>query len=495
MQKIMNDLPTSLYRADQVRELDRTTIEDFSIPGYTLMQRAGQAAFEILRSCWPQALEVLVIAGPGNNGGDGYVVARETLIAGLGVTVVQLGDVERIHRDALSARRAYLEVGGRVKMYAGGRLPPCDVIVDALLGTGLEREVKDLWLEVIEEINAHRAPVMAVDIPSGLHSDRGVPLGASVRAQCTVTFIGMKQGQCTGPAVDYCGRLYFHDLKVPGGVYDDQKPAVQRIDLKDLSVRLLPRERNTNKGYFGHVLVIGGGQGMSGAARMAAAAAARTGAGLVSIATHPAHATVLNLTNPELMVHGVESPDDLESLIQRATVLAIGPGMGQTQWSQSLFNALIDRDFPMVLDADALNLLAKHPMQKERWVLTPHPGEAARLLQSDAARIQQDRYSAASSLQQQYGGVCVLKGAGTVVCSENRTAVCSAGNPGMASGGMGDVLTGVVAALLAQGLTLVDAAEMGVCVHAVAGDACAAAGERGMMASDLLPHIRRLVNT
>ena len=493
----MTDLPNNLYRAAQVRELDRVAIEDYSIPGYTLMQRAGQATIEILRARWPTALEVLVIAGPGNNGGDGYVVARLALLAGFGVRVVQLGDPEGIRGDALKARHAYLEVGGQVQLYAGGKLAPCDVIVDALLGTGLEREVRDLWEEVIEAMNDHQAPVLAVDIPSGLHSDRGVPLGTAVRAHCTITFIGMKQGQCTGPALDYCGRLYFHDLNVPSGVYETQRPAVKRIDLQHLRRRLPPRERNSNKGHFGHVLIIGGEQGMSGAARMAAEAAARTGAGLVSVATRVAHAAVLNLTAPELMVHGVDSAQDLEPLLKRSTVLAIGPGLGQTQWSQRLLNAVIDMNIPMVLDADALNLLAKNPSRRVHWVLTPHPGEAARLLQRDvASSIQQDRYEAASALQRRYGGVCVLKGAGTVVCSEERTALCAAGNPGMASAGMGDVLTGVIAALLAQRLSLTDAAELGVCVHALAGDAAAANdGERGLMASDLFLHLRRLINT
>ncbi|MEN8133507.1 MAG: NAD(P)H-hydrate dehydratase, partial [Pseudomonadota bacterium] len=288
--------------------------------------------------------------------------------------------------------------------------------------------------------------------------------------------------------------LYFDDLQVPAGVYETQTPAAQRIDPQRYDGLLRPRERNSNKGRFGHVLVIGGERGMSGAARMAGEAAARTGAGLVSVATRDCHASMLNLTVPELMVRGVESADALAPLLERATVIAIGPGLGQTEWSRSLLEAVLHLPHPMVVDADALNLLATDPRESDQWVLTPHPGEAARLLHCDTETIQSDRYAAAASLQQRYGGVCVLKGAGTLVASKERVAVCNTGNPGMASGGMGDVLTGVIAGLLAQGLSPVDAAELGVWVHGAAGDAAAAQGERGMLASDLFPHLRQRLN-
>jgi NAD(P)H-hydrate epimerase len=491
----VTELPIDLYRASQVRELDRCAIEDFSIPGYTLMQRAGQAAFDILRKRWPDAHVIQVVVGPGNNGGDGYVIAHLARQAGLSVKLFQLGDPERIRGDALSARMAYVEDDGQIQTYEGQSLADCDVVVDALFGTGLEREITGHWRGVIEAINALSVPVLSVDIPSGLHSDNGVVLGVVVRAQCTVTYIGLKQGQFTGAAADCCGEIYFDDLQVPAAVYDTQKPSARRIQLQQYIGLLAPRERNSNKGRFGHVLVIGGQQGMSGAVRMAGEAAARTGAGLVSVATREVHAPFLNLAIPELMVKGVESVEALTPLLEQATVIAIGPGLAQTNWSRMLLQAVLNLDLPMVIDADALNLLSHYPVRGKRCVLTPHPGEAARLLATDVDTIQRDRYSAAISLQQRYDAVCVLKGAGTVVSSKDRITVCGAGNPGMASGGMGDVLTGVIAGLLAQGLPLVDAAEMGVCLHAVAGDAVAEeSGERGMLATDLLPHLHRLVN-
>ncbi len=337
----MTDLPINLYRADQVRELDRTAIEDLSIPGYTLMQRAGRATFEVLQQRWPQARALLVVAGPGNNGGDGYVIARLALQAGWRVNLFQLGDPQRIRGDALTARRAYLDAGGSEQGYSGQSLPDCDVIVDALFGTGLERAVRDRWKEIIEAINAQDIPSLAVDIPSGLHSDTGGVLGAAVRADCTVTFIGLKQGQFTADALDFCGELYFDDLQVPAAAYEAQMPAALRVDPQGCEVLLRPRRRNSNKGRFGHVLVIGGERGMSGAARMAAEAAARTGAGLVSVATRECHASTLNLTVPELMVHGVESADALPPLLERATGIAIGPGLGQTQWSRHMLETVL----------------------------------------------------------------------------------------------------------------------------------------------------------
>lgn len=490
----MTGLPSNLYRAAQVRELDRTAIEDFGLPGYTLMRRAGQAAFRLLATRWPDAHKLLILAGAGNNGGDGYVIARLALQKGLRVHVVQMGDPARIRGDALKARKDYLEKGGSVVDYSGGSLPDCDVIVDALLGTGLEREVSGQWKAVIEAINAHPSPVLAVDIPSGLHSDQGIALGEAVRAHCTISFIGLKQGQFTAAAADYCGEIFFDDLQVPEGVYSAQTPAVKKLALDQFHNQLSPRVRNSNKGQFGHALIIGGEHGMSGAARMAAEAAARVGAGLVSVATRGAHAVMLNLTRPELMVHSIEAREQLQPLLERATAVAIGPGLGQSTWSQELFAAVIDVELPLVFDADALNLLAKQPRHSDRWVLTPHPGEAARLLTSTSRKIQEDRYSAAETLQSRYGGVCVLKGAGTVVSSGNRTSVCTAGNPGMASGGMGDVLTGMIVGLLAQGFSLTDAAELGVCVHGAAGDAVAAGGERGLLATDLFNPIRALIN-
>ncbi|MDQ4147235.1 MAG: NAD(P)H-hydrate dehydratase [Pseudomonadota bacterium] len=491
----MNQLPRALYRTEQVRELDRMAIEDFAIAGYTLMQRAGQAAFDVLRTRWPQAKKILVAAGTGNNGGDGYVVAQCAKAVGLDVRVVQFGDAGRLRGDAFTAREAYLAAGSEVDSCDDGVLPPADAIVDALLGTGLRQEVREDLKSAIEAINAHPAPVLAIDVPSGLHSDTGVPLGTAVKASCTISFIGLKQGLFTGQAADYCGAVYFDDLQAPAGIYTRQQAAAWRIDLAQFSELLARRARASHKGHFGHVLVIGGERGMSGAPRMAGEAAARVGAGLVSVATRAVNAPVVNTARPELMVHATEKPADLKPLLKRATVVALGPGLGQASWSRALLDAIVKIDTPKVIDADGLNLLATDPVSREDWVLTPHPGEAARLLGENTATIQGDRYHAVRMLQARYGGVCVLKGAGSLISSKERIAVCTAGNPGMASGGMGDVLTGVIAGLLAQSLNGQQAAELGVCLHAAAADMAAAdGGERGLLATDLFAYLRRLSN-
>ncbi len=265
-------------------------------------------------------------------------------------------------------------------------------------------------------------------------------------------------------------------------------------NLQAILDRELQRKPTDDKGHFGHVLVVGGDFCMSGAARLAGEAAARAGAGLVSVATHAEHAAIISAAVPELMCHGVEDSASLMPLLRRASVVAIGPGLGKSPWAQALLGVMLQSDLPMVVDADALNLLAIEPAKKDNWILTPHPGEAARLLGQTVEEVQSDRTAAAIELQKKYGGVVVLKGAGTVVVdSEEVIGICGEGNPGMASGGMGDVLTGVIAGLLAQGLSLSQAARLGVCLHARAGDSAAEEGQRGLLASDLFPFIRRLV--
>lgn len=488
-------LPHALYRAAGVRELDRIAIEDHGIPGLTLMERAGAASYRLLRETWPTVGALAVICGGGNNAGDGFVVARLAHADGLQVHVVMVGAEASLKGDARSAYDAMLEAGVEAEAFAGTVPAGADVLVDALLGTGIDREVTGEWRRAIEAMNASGSPVLAIDIPSGLHADSGHVMGAAVRADLTISFIGLKAGLFTGVGRDCSGRIEFSDLNVPVTVYKDVPIAARRIDYPAMRTHLPPRGRSTHKGHYGHVLVIGGDNGYLGAARMAGEAAARTGAGLVSVATRAGHADSLAPARPELMVHGIETPAELAQLLQRATVVAIGPGLGRSDWATRLLATVLEGRWPLVLDADALNLLAEQPLRREDWVLTPHPGEAGRLLGTDTAAVQADRLAALTELQSRYGGVIVLKGSGTLIgCGNAPPALCSDGNPGLASGGTGDVLTGIVAGLLAQGFDSAVAAELGVCLHAAAADAAAAEGERGMLASDLFPHLRRLVN-
>lgn len=489
-------LPTALFTARSVRALDRFTIEQCGIPGRTLMQRAGEAVWRTLRRRWPRAARIGVLAGLGNNAGDGYVVALAACRAGLDVTVWQMGEAARLTGDAAFWAGAARDAGVPVQPAAGFDPRRSDVIVDALFGTGLARPVEGAWAALIEAVDASGRPVVAVDTPSGIAADTGAVLGVAVRARATVTFVGLKQGLFTGRAPAYVGSIEFDDLGVPDEARSAVAPDARLVDLAALQGRwLAPRPRDTHKGHFGHLLVVGGNVGYAGAARMAAEAALRSGAGLVSVATHPAHAATLGIGRPELMVHPVADAAALSTLLARATAVVAGPGLGRDDWAQGLLAALLERPGPMVLDADALNLLAADPLARDDWVLTPHPGEAGRLLGSDAAAVQADRFAALAALAGRYGGTVVLKGAGTLVGSAGAPpAVCPLGNPGMASGGMGDVLAGVVGGLLAQRLPPPAAAELGVAVHGAAADAAAADGERGLVASDLLAPMRRLLN-
>ncbi|MGE0387916.1 MAG: NAD(P)H-hydrate dehydratase [Gammaproteobacteria bacterium] len=489
-------LPDALYRAASVRRLDRAAIDDAGIPGVTLMQRAGEAAWLVLRRRWPAARRIAVMCGAGNNGGDGYVIARLAHADGCEVQLVQVGDVRRLGPDAALHARAAADAGLAPRALDAAALGGLDVVVDALLGIGLDREVGGDYRRAIDAIDAARVPVLAVDVPSGLNADTGMPMGAAVVAAATVTFIGVKQGLLTGRAADHRGELWFADLDVPAQVYGRVAADARVADLARERSALAPRARSGHKGDHGHVLVIGGDLGYAGAARMSAQAAARTGAGLVSLATHPEHAALAAIAQPEIMARGVADRHGLQVLARRATVVALGPGLGTDAWGESLFGAALDLELPLVLDADALNLLARAPLRRDDWVLTPHPGEAARLLGVATAAVQADRFAAAAAIQARYGGVCVLKGAGSLIAAgDGPPAVCVHGNPGMASGGMGDVLTGVIAALRAQRLDASAAARLGVCLHAAAADAAALRdGERGLLATDLFPHLRRLVN-
>ncbi len=489
----MTAIADRIYTATQTRELDRIAIQEFGIPGYTLMTRAGQATFDAIRETWPQAHSLCILCGAGNNGGDGYVIAQLALQAGWSVSVLMLGDVLRLSDDAQQAYSAFQAAGGRAHPFEG-ELPEADILVDALFGTGLARTIEGAYADAIACLNRHPAPVVAVDIPSGLHADTGKPLGCAVQAALTVTFIGLKAGLLTGSARDYCGEIRYARLDVPDEVYAKVPTDMQRLGLHTLQAHLPARSRTAHKGHFGHTLLVGGAPGMSGAIRLAGEGALRAGSGLVSIATHQEHAPTVNLLRPELMVHAVESPVQLRPLLQKMDALGIGPGMGQTAWSRGLLTMAQNTDIPKVLDADALNLLAQTRSKRDDWILTPHPGEAARLLGCETADVENDRVAAARRLQHEYGGVIALKGAGSIVASDTSLAICPAGNPGMASGGMGDALTGIIAGLLAQGLGLAAAAESGVYAHALAANRAAIQGERGLLASDLLNCLRETLN-
>jgi NAD(P)H-hydrate epimerase len=491
----MKAIPSRLFRAEQVREFDRRAIEDQGIPGYELMTRAGRAAWHLASEMFPSARRWLVVCGAGNNAGDGYVVARLAQAAGRHPVVRWLKDPESLCGDAHTAWAAYRDAGGEAAAWDGASVPDrCDLIVDALLGTGLDRPVSGPWADAVAAVNDAGRPVVALDVPSGLNADTGAEMGAAVRADLTVTFVGMKLGLLTGRGPALCGRVRFAGLAIPPAALA-MEPAAHRLR-EDALNRVLPkRVRDGHKGRYGHALVVGGGEGMGGAPRLAAEAALRSGAGLVSVATVPEHVAPLLASCPEVMTRGVSNGGDLDPMLKRATLVALGPGLGQTDWSRKMFTRALASGRPLVLDADGLNLLADNPLRRDDWVLTPHPGEAARLLGATVGEVEADRPGAVRALQDRYGGVVILKGAGTLVCDgEGPLSLCDRGNPGMATAGMGDVLTGIVAGLAVQSGRLAEAAAFGVLVHALAGDRAAADAERGLMARDLIGMLRSVVN-
>lgn len=505
-------LPLELYTAASVRELDRLAIEEFGIPGLQLMKRAARAAFATVLERWPAPAHLHVFCGTGNNGGDGFIVAALACQRGLSVTVWQVGALGRIAGDALQARRFAEREQVDIREFDGS-VPRGGVVVDALLGTGLAGDVRAPFVAAIDAINASGLPALALDIPSGLCSDTGRVLGTAVVATATVSFIGLKRGLFTGAAADHCGVIRFAGLDVPAEIFGRVPADAHRLVLESTLAALAPRPRIAHKGLYGHVLVVGGDHGMAGAAALASQAAARLGAGLVSCATRPEHVAALVARCPEVMAHGVRGRGDLEPLLERATTIVIGPGLGRGAWGEQLLQCVLQfaatTAIRLVVDADALNILAERRLDapspkaqgpqtqgpQTQWVLTPHPGEAARLLECQNADIQRNRFDAVAALQRRFGGVVILKGSGSLVATATGIGVAGYGNPGMASGGMGDVLSGVLGSLLAQGLSIEAAVQLGVCLHGAAADRAALEdGERGLLASDLLPHLRSLVN-
>lgn len=480
----MTDIDSRLYRAEQVRELDRLAIEEHGIPGYELMQRAGAAAFGVLRVRFPEARRLLVCCGGGNNGGDGYVVARLASDAGLSVELLAQSPVDKLHGDAARAARDWQDAGGA----AAAEVAPetADVIVDALLGTGLDRPVRDDYAALIGRINAAGAPIVAIDVPSGLDADTGMPRGQTIRAAVTVSFIGRKRGLETGQAGDFTGDLVFEGLATPASIHAGLEPDARRLSAEDVRAVLPPRLPSTHKGDLGHVLVCGGDYGMPGACLLAARAALKAGSGLVSVATRARHAIAMASGLPEAMWSDGEDGERLGALLQRADAVAVGPGLGRSDWSRALLDRVLKFDGPIVVDADALNLLAERPVTRGDWILTPHPGEAARLLGCGTDEIQQDRFAAVRRIASRYGAVTLLKGAGTLVADpDGRVGLCPFGNPAMATAGMGDALTGIAASLVGQGVPEWPAACAAAVLHARTGDAVAK-GRRSILAGELI---------
>jgi len=488
-------LPIDIYSTSQIREFEQAAINDYQIPEIKLMQSAGEAIFAHIEAVYANVNDLFVFCGPGNNGGDGYYVAKLAQDAGIETTAFYIAPPENLTGAARWAYEAAKKAEVSILPFDEQVPDVTDLIIDALFGIGLTREIEGEFLNAVHWINQSSVPVLAVDIPSGICSDTGAILGDAVYADTTMTFIGLKPGLLTGEATSYVGELNWSDLALPTDIFLHAKPFAIRLNQDMLDDYLPPRLKNSHKNDFGHVVILGGDYGMAGAVSMAANAALRVGAGLVTVVTRSAHIPAIVGFRPEVMAIGYEHAD-LETLLASASVVVIGPGLGRAQWGKDLFITAIKSDKPLVIDADGLYFLKKYPVDKP-MILTPHPGEAGQLLDITSQQVQGDRFDALRALKKQYPHAhIVLKGAGSLILEDDGIySICPYGNPGMATAGMGDMLTGIIAGLIAQNHELFLTLELGVLLHAMAGDIVALIqGERGMIASDLLAVLPRLVN-
>ena len=483
----------SLYSVEQIRQIEEFYKKKQGVGEESLMSLSALALYKRIRLSYPSAKNLLIVVGKGNNGGDGIFLAKHAVQSGLNVQILLAVDENCVESNLKNMLHDLQSVGVIVEEFYPGIQVEADLIIDALLGIGLKGSLRPHYVKVIQWINKHPSPCLAVDVPSGLDADTGTAEGECVRAEITQSFIARKRGLYTCRSAEFRGQVFLDSL----GVDVHAMPIASKVSLlSDVNASWLPRRnRDAHKGDFGHVLVIGGDYGMGGAIRMAAEAALRAGAGLVTVATRPEHICVVNACRPEIMCQKVEAVSSIEGLQDKVDVVIIGPGLGMEEWGESLFDAIVEWPQPKVLDADALNWLVKKPTSQSNWVLTPHPGEAARLLASSGDYVQSDRFHAVDAIQKRYGGVVALKGSGTLVASHEQIYLCPLGNPGMATGGMGDILAGMIGGLMAQGLSSFQAASMGVLIHAMASDQAAQIeGERGMLALDVLSYMKDFIN-
>lgn len=483
----------SLYSCEQIRQIEQDAEHILQLNASLLMERAGTEAFTFIMKRYDVS-QVAIFCGSGNNAGDGYVLARLLHEAGVTVTIYPAKYLSELPPVAREAANLAYDAGVLFQEIDDPLDFSIELVIDALLGIGIQGAPRGLIQAAIHQINDSALPVVSLDVPSGLNADTGKAAGVCVKADVTITFIGLKTGLYTLDGPDHCGEIHCAFLSLQTCL---QAVTPKALLLQNPGLPMPPRKKNTHKRDFGHVLLIGGGVGMAGAVVLAAKACLRTGAGLVSIATLPEHANgTLTALIPEALVYGIETPDDLQPLLEKASVCIVGPGLGDNTWAKWLYTKAVASRLPMVVDASALRWLAVFKQQDDNWVLTPHPGEAAALLDSSTEAILQDRYASVAALQAEYGGVIVLKGCGTLIKNlDGSVHVCAKGNPGMATAGMGDVLAGMIGALIAQGYDLSEATKTAVFVHAYAADRVAARwGERGLLASDLADCLPAILN-
>jgi ADP-dependent NAD(P)H-hydrate dehydratase / NAD(P)H-hydrate epimerase len=505
-----------IVTAEHMRALDRAAIEDCGIPGIDLMERAGRGTADYILHTFPEAASgrVVILCGRGNNGGDGFVIARCLLQAGACVCAALAGSCERVQGDARITMESFQELDGRIVELCSDEdltrieddLRDACLVVDALLGTGLTNNVTGLYERVIEFVSAASpAPVVAVDIPSGIDAATGRVLGCALKAHSTCTFGLPKYGHLLYPGAGYTGELTVIDIGIPQHLIAQAQLPGRLQDIADFKATLSVREPDTHKGSFGHILLLAGSVGKTGAAVLSARAAMRCGAGIVTVAApekaqgHIAAHLIEAMSVPLDDCNGSLAPEALQQILDLCadkTVLALGPGLGSTHAVAETVRGLIAQvQLPMIIDADALNALARDPRLITQVpgpvILTPHPGEMARLTGLSSARVQADRVGAACSLAADLDAIIVLKGARTIIAApDGNHWINMTGNAAMASAGMGDTLTGIIAGLLAQGVPALTAARLAVCLHGRIADMIVR--ERGsapVLASEIIEHI------
>ncbi len=488
-------VPVPVYRTAGIRDIEAKALAALQPP--VLMERAGLAAAQIARNLTASGGRVLIFAGPGNNGGDAFVVARHLKSWWFKVSVVFAGDAATLSADAKAAYSAWRDSGGDTL----GRIPPdprWDLVIDGLFGIGLQRELAGKHAELVAAINALGTPVLAIDVPSGLEADTGRIMGCAVRATHTATFIGIKPGLLTLDGPDHCGRIHLCTLDLDAAALHAAQGAIIGSDI--IASALPARRANSHKGDYGSLGIIGGAPGMAGAALLAGRAALNLGAGRVYVGLLAPDSIGYDPAQPELMLRTAYEVLKLDHL----NCLAVGPGLGQSPDAHQTLAVALRSKLPLVIDADGLNLIAANAglqqivsQRTAPTLLTPHPAEAARLLASTTANVQADRVAAACEIAARYRSSVVLKGAGSICAlPDGMWFINTGGNPGMASAGMGDVLTGIISALLAQGADAKRALLAGVHLHGAAADELAAAGSGpiGMTAGEVIIAARALLN-
>ncbi len=483
----MDYSPTStmkkLYNSQAIKHIDRCAAGYLKISSFELMQQAAQAVYSYVQ----HEAKILIVTGVGNNAGDGFVMATLALENQQRIQVWSLVTVDKLPADAKKAAQLYKAKGGEIIYEAP--IEPFNCVVDAIFGTGLNRKVGGKFASAIGWINQQSSPVLAVDIPSGLDANTGVIQGCCVKADKTITLLNPKIGLYTNWGKNQCGQVYLEALAVPDEVYDEVKASCFLLDKRALSHRVFMRNENSHKGSFGAVVVVGGHDAMFGALVLSGQSVLRSGAGLVEVVSNHKLACLISIAQPDLI-----AAIDLASsrLLSKAEVLAIGPGLGLNQESRDVLDYCLSQKKRMVIDADALTLIAQQHEFNGDVVLTPHPKEAASLLQVSIETIQSNRVKYALEISKKYNSIVALKGSGTVIAQPcGTTYVCPFGYSGMATAGMGDVLTGIIAGLMAQGFSSIDAANTAVVWHALAAQACNKG--TGLMASDVIDKLPEII--